>query len=457
MRLFIIAFVMTLSVGLQHVSGISDDHFEYFHIPSRVKSCTLAILHRTGGHRANRIPVLFIHGATFPSALSVGFRMQNISWMDDMSERGYDTYALDFLGYGKSDRYPQMNGPANHDPAFSTGQLVAEDVGLAVDSILKRTGAPQVFLIGHSWGATVASYYAGKHPEKVRRLVLYAPFFGQRASEADTAVQAYHDITGDERVAGFLHELPQGEEPVIEPEVLTEWKTRWLASDTGSQDRHPQSVRVPMGWQRDLTGCNQGNCYYDPAKLTMPTLLVRGEWDQVLSHDDAGKLFEKLKNARIKRYVTIGKGTHVLHLEKNRFELYREVQQFLNEGDEPTPAKTGEVGVIFEVMPAPGQQEKYLDIAAGLKNELLQMDGFISIERFTSIQNPGKILSLSFWRDEESVRRWRNTLDHRSAQTKGRAGIFSDYRLRVVRVVRDYGMHNRTEAPEDSKTYHHTP
>ncbi len=104
--------------------------------------------------------------------------------------------------------------------------------------------------------------------------------------------------------------------------------------------------------------------------------------------------------------------------------------------------------VIFEVEPAHGRQQDYLDLAAALKPELEKIDGFISIERFSSLTNPGKVLSLSFWRDEAALIRWRQHEAHHRAQWKGRGGIFADYRLRVASVVRDYGMFERAEAPQ---------
>lgn len=110
------------------------------------------------------------------------------------------------------------------------------------------------------------------------------------------------------------------------------------------------------------------------------------------------------------------------------------------------------IAVIFEVWPADGRKQTYLDIAASLKPELERIDGFISIERFQSLVDDKKILSLSFWRDEEAVKAWRNLEHHRQAQKAGREGVFRDYRLRVTSVLRDYGMEERAEAPEDSKT-----
>lgn len=112
------------------------------------------------------------------------------------------------------------------------------------------------------------------------------------------------------------------------------------------------------------------------------------------------------------------------------------------------------IAVIFEVEPAAGQRDSYLDIAARLKPELEAVDGFISVERFESLANPGKMLSLSFFRDEAAVAAWRNTEDHRHAQAAGRGGVFADYRLRVARVLRDYGMEERDEAPKDSRAAH---
>ena len=113
------------------------------------------------------------------------------------------------------------------------------------------------------------------------------------------------------------------------------------------------------------------------------------------------------------------------------------------------------IAVIFEVIPVAGKMQEYLDIATLLKPALTEVPGFISIERFQSLANPGKILSLSFWKDEESVAQWRNLDAHRRAQGLGRAEVFEDYRLRVAAVVRDYGMNERTQAPADSKAIHH--
>jgi heme-degrading monooxygenase HmoA len=105
--------------------------------------------------------------------------------------------------------------------------------------------------------------------------------------------------------------------------------------------------------------------------------------------------------------------------------------------------------VIFEVHPKKERYDEYLDIATALRSELVKIDGFISIERFTSLTEEGKILSLSFWRDEEAITAWRKQREHRHAQRKGRHELFEDYRLRVAAVIRDYGMFERDQVPPD--------
>lgn len=115
------------------------------------------------------------------------------------------------------------------------------------------------------------------------------------------------------------------------------------------------------------------------------------------------------------------------------------------------------IAVIFEVVPAEGRKGDYLDVAAQMRPMLDEIEGFLSVERFQSLTDPGKILSLSFFESEEAIARWRNLAAHRGAQARGRAGIFDDYRLRIASVIRDYGMFDRAQAPSDSRQAHAMP
>lgn len=115
------------------------------------------------------------------------------------------------------------------------------------------------------------------------------------------------------------------------------------------------------------------------------------------------------------------------------------------------------IAVIFEVRPTTGRRDEYLKVASALRPLLEQIEGFISVERFESLSEPGKMLSLSFFRDEDAIEEWRAVESHRQAQARGRAGVFEDYRLRVAAVIRDYGMHDRDQAPNDSKLAHDSP
>jgi len=112
------------------------------------------------------------------------------------------------------------------------------------------------------------------------------------------------------------------------------------------------------------------------------------------------------------------------------------------------------IAVIFEVVPDPACKDRYLDIAASIRTEVEKVDGFISIERFKSLTDPDKLLSLSYFRDEAAVDAWRNLEAHRRAQAQGRSGVFKDYRLRVASIIRDYGMFDRDQAPADSRSVH---
>lgn len=306
--------------------------FERLQTESRIENLNLSILHLPPARRSagKRTPVLFIHGATFPAALAFGFRMNGKSWMDVLAAEGYDVYALDFLGYGASDRYRQMSETAENQKPLGTAKEVTADVDRAVDFILARTGATKIDLIGHSWGATVCARYAESNADKIEKLVLFAPFVERKGeTEAEEKPNfAYSCLAPQERINQFKS---GAKTTVLETDVLKFWADDWIKSDAGAQKTDATKVCYPSGWQSDLFETYSGAANYNPAKITNRVLLIRGEWDENPSFADAEKLYKNLTNARAKRYVVIDKSTHVAHLEQNRFALYIEVSSFLNE------------------------------------------------------------------------------------------------------------------------------
>ena len=451
----------TIQTGDIKTSPGTLNNYEIISTESHIAKLKLAITHKAPAVLSNDYPVLMLHGASFPSTLAFGFRMGNYSWMDNLAENGYDVYALDFLGYGNSDRYPEMDVPANTAPGSTESAPVGramdiyKDVDKAVDLIIRRTGQHKVYLVAHSWGGTVAALYAEKFPEKVAKLVLFSVITPRRDSSAPEVIKgASETLTPEERIAEMKDLTPAGEICQLEPEMFTSWGHDWLGSDNLALKYHSNSVRFPSGYSQDEEDLLHNKPYYDPAGIKVPVLLIRGQWDQYPNSQDYEGLFAMLKNAPYKRSVAIGKATHVIHLEKGRYQLYDETLHFLRWGTNSQATNKHAIAVIFEVIPAEGHKDEYLDLALRLKPELEQIKGFISIERFQSIYHPEKILSLSFWENEAAIAQWRNLEAHRAAQSKGRTYIFKDYHLRIAQVVRDYGMFTRDEAPLDSKQYH---
>lgn len=434
----------------------NENDYEIIRTESRITGLSIAITHKQPVIASNDYPVLCIHGASFPSALAFGFRMGNYSWVDNLAENGYEVFALDFLGYGNADRYPEMETSLsdNGNPVGRAAD-VYEDIDKAIDLIIQRTGKAKVYLIGHSWGGSVAALYATKFPDKVAKLVLFATITQrQDTSPIEKIKGSYETMTPEQRITAMRNLTPEKKSCQLELEVFETWGKAWLQSDPLAKKLNAESVRFPNGYASDVEDMLHNKPFYSPADIKVPTLVIRGEWDEYPSNTDAEKLFTSLENAPYKKYVVIEKATHVMHLEKSRYQLYDETLHFLKFGTNMKETNKRAIAVIFEVIPADGHKDEYLNIALSLKPELGKIKGFISIERFQSIYHPEKILSLSFWESEAAIQEWRNLEVHRNAQSKGREYVFKDYRLQIAQVVRDYGMFDRKEAPADSKSYH---
>jgi len=426
---------------------------EILKIESHITGLNIALSHKIPTSPNNGTPVLFLHGSSFPSQLSFNFKMNQESWMDYLCEKGFDVYALDFLGYGNSDRYPEMDRQESMK-VIGRANEVYKDVEIAVNYITGKSGKHNVFLIGHSWGGTVAALFASLYPNRVEKLVLFATLTERKSETKRQNINgSYETMTPKQRIDAMIELTPKGISSELEMDIFESWGDLWKESDPLSKKWGTDYIKFPSGPSQDVQDLLNNKAYYDPKKIKSPTLIIRGEWDCYPNNQDAYHLFTALENAASKKYVVLEKGTHVMHLEKNRYKLYDEVLYFFG-NKEKIKKHSGSIAVIFEVTLHEGKQKEYLEIAAELKTELGKIPGFISIERFQSLTQPDKLLSLSFWESEDAVQKWRNSELHRRAQSVGRTLIFKDYRLRIGDIIRDYGMIDRKEVPIDSQNYH---
>jgi len=281
--------------------------------------------------------LLYVHGATYPASTAFDLQLDGMSWMDYVAGRGYDVYLLDLRGYGKSSRPKEMAGDANANPPIVRGDTAVKDIGKAVDFIQARRNIPRLNLMGWSWGTVTMATYTTQNPSKVERLVLYAPgWIRQTASLVQAGpgpLGAYRTVTRDQALGRWMTGVPEDKKATLIPAGWFEaWADATFATDPAGAKASPQFIRAPNGVVQDSQEYwAAGKAYYDPAKITVPTLLVHAEWDRDLPPYMAQTLFPLLVNSPGKRYVMLPEGTHTIIMEKNRLMLFEAVQAFLDE------------------------------------------------------------------------------------------------------------------------------
>jgi pimeloyl-ACP methyl ester carboxylesterase len=224
---------------------------EQFRIPVGPSQLKLFLRHLPPANhhriRQGRV-VLILHGGTLPSGASSAFRFDGHSWMDDLSDAGFDVWALDYLGYGGSDRYPEMSAPANANPPLGRAAQVSLQVSSAVDFICKRQKVSKLSIISHSWGTLVAGLFATQEPDRIDRLVLYGPVTLRHQDAASTtSLPAYTYVTEEEQWKRFSGWAPPNEPPVLEKRHFNVLGPAYIDSDPTSRTRTPPSVQVPGG------------------------------------------------------------------------------------------------------------------------------------------------------------------------------------------------------------------
>ncbi|HEV2704245.1 MAG TPA: alpha/beta fold hydrolase [Steroidobacteraceae bacterium] len=283
---------------------------------------------------SNRV-LLYVHGATYPSETAFDLELNGLSWMDYIAERGYDVYLVDVRGYGKSTRPTQMDQPPEQNEPIARTEAAVKDVGTAVDFILKRRGVKKLDLLGWSWGTVTMGWYTAQHNDRVDKLVLLAPLWlSQSPRPASTAkLGAYRTVTRAAAKARWLARVPPDKQADLIPAGWFDaWADATFATDPVGNARTPPVLRAPNGVMADNQDFwGRGMPIYDPAEIRVPTLLAHAEWDADLPSSMFYAYFGKLVNTPYKRAVQIGEGTHTIMLEKNRMQLFQEVQQFLDD------------------------------------------------------------------------------------------------------------------------------
>jgi pimeloyl-ACP methyl ester carboxylesterase len=342
MKTFKIGFVILFLLLFAILAGCATTPkltTESFYVPARDPGIELFVRnkHPEGVTKfgAEKI-VLFVHGATYSSESGFDLPLNNLSWMDYIAQRGWDVYIMDLRGYGRSTRPPEMGKPAAENPPIVNTDVAIKDVGSVVDHILARRGVPRINLLGWSWGTTIMGGYTAQNNSKVERLVLYAPLWLVKDPPPIAGMPplgAYRTV--DKEAA--KKRMVRGVAPERQKEILPDaWFEAWWESavrlDSVGSQQTPPVVRAPNGIIEDLRKYwMSGKPTYDPGQITAPTLVILAEWDADTPPYMAQTLFANIKKTPYKRLVMIGEGTHSVVMEKNRLQLFREVQLFLEE------------------------------------------------------------------------------------------------------------------------------
>jgi pimeloyl-ACP methyl ester carboxylesterase len=283
--------------------------------------------------------VLFVHGATYPAHTTFDLPLGGQSWMDYVAGRGFDVWCMDVRGYGRSTRPPEMAGAPEAGRPVARAEVAVADVAAVAAFIRQRRGVPKLVLFGWSWGTTLVGRFAADNPGLVERLVLNTPVWTfpepPPIAAGPGGIGAYRVVTQAQARERWLKGVPAEKAGGLLPAGWFEHfaGVTW-ATDPEGMRRNPAVLRAPNGPIQDLEDYwKPGRTpLYDPARITVPTLLTVGEWDVETPPAMAVALFGLLRNAPGKRMVLLGEGTHSMAMERNRGALFQAVQVFLEEG-----------------------------------------------------------------------------------------------------------------------------
>lgn len=277
--------------------------------------------------------IVMVHGATYSSGSLYDVPFNGMSFIDYLAAAGYDVYALDVRGYGRSSRPAEMSLPPGQGaPAVGTDAGVA-DLGAVIDYVLQRRGLSRVNVFGMSWGGTVAGAYASQNNLKVHKLALLAP---QWLSDTPIAIDrggplgAWRPVAVRDSKARWLGTAPEHGRATLVPEGWFEqWADFTLREDPWRDEGMQDVMRASNGPIQDIRDYwRAGRKYYEPSDIAVPVLLVHGEWDVDVPIALAQALFAELKSAPYRQWIEIGEATHMALLEKNRMLAFEAIRDF---------------------------------------------------------------------------------------------------------------------------------
>jgi pimeloyl-ACP methyl ester carboxylesterase len=292
--------------------------------------------------------ILFLHGATSPSTCDFDLSYKDYSWADWLVKQGYVVYMGDYRNYGGSTREAAMDDPPGQNQPLTRSYLALRDVEAMVMAIKAKRGIGKLTLIGWSWGAMMAGYYASLHSENVRKLVLYAPLYSfndhtnlgpgsalqnkRKPYEFNFALGAYRFASEAANTGRWNGEIPvENKDEYRDPALPAEFWSACLATDPTSNSRSPASLRAPNGVLEDSFYQATGRPLWNAANIYAPTLVIGGDFDTWSYQEDREGLMRNLVHAPVRKNVLIKDATHFVLFEKKRFEFFNEVLGFLRE------------------------------------------------------------------------------------------------------------------------------
>ncbi len=282
---------------------------------------------------AGRGSVLLVHGATFSSVSLFDVDVGTGSFMDMLAQKGFDVWALDIRGYGGSSRLPVMSqAPSTSEPLVPAIEAV-DDVSAAMAHIRKIRAVDRVALMGMSWGGSIAGIFASRHPETLSHLVLIAPLWLSAHPlriDSSAPIMTHRLVDVNAYEAGWLSPVPEDRRESVLP---AGWFERWSEmTEATDADAPAGKVRAPSGAVADVRRYwTAGKPLYDPASITAPVLMVRGEWDIDVTREMAGDLFDRLTQAQAKTWIEIAEATHMILMERPREVVTDAIATFLKD------------------------------------------------------------------------------------------------------------------------------